>query len=308
MTEHVTFRDYRPEDGRIITFGEPGALMNRLQLPEADAVVAEWHGEIVGYAVSWLAVVHRTRRFMNVEVAPDSRGRRIGSRLVAHLASRSRLPLATKAVEGSDAEAFIRALGGSPYAVCPPLELPRRHFRKVVEELGEANDVVAASALSPGLAEHLWEQVYLWVHADWSPVADTKEAQRTVRQEAGELDLDHTGITLVDGEPVAAAFVFDDPGAPTVVAETVAPDVPEGDVALARAVSWVVEQAQERGVHRLAFDGHESDPHFGPLARRLPLEGARLMLLELPLERALDADRPHDTIAADEVRPTQRRP
>ncbi|MDN6625450.1 MAG: hypothetical protein L0K84_10580, partial [Acidipropionibacterium jensenii] len=91
----------------------------------------------------------------------------------------------------------------------------------------------------------------------------------------------HTAIALVDGQPAAVAFVFDDEGAPTVCAETVTPDAPDGDQALAAAVGRVVADARDRGCRRLQFDGHEADPHFGPLAHRLPLEGSRLLLLEI---------------------------
>ena len=68
-----------------------------------------------------------------------------------------------------------------------------------------------------------------------------------------------------------------------------APATPDADEALTRAVAWVVRDAHGRSEHRLAFDGHESDPHFGPLARRLCLEGARLSLLEIPVPSRADS-------------------
>ncbi|ALN15279.1 MAG: GNAT family N-acetyltransferase [Acidipropionibacterium acidipropionici] len=283
MVEHIQFRDFQPSDAKVITFGEPGELLSRVGAPGAVSRVATWQGRIVGYAASWLAVVHRSRRFIDVVVAPDSRGHRIGTRLVEEIRARSHRPLATKAVEGSDAEAFILSLGGKAYATCPPLELPRRLFGRTREMLGGHDDVISAATLSPGEPEHLWSRYYEWVHEQWSPVDDTEEARAAVRSEAAELDLEHTSVALVDGQPAAVAFVFDDEGAPTVCAETVARDTPDGDEALARVISDVVSAAWRRGVRRLAFDGHQEDPHFGPLAAKLPLEGARLFLLELPL-------------------------
>lgn len=283
MTEHVGFRDFQPSDATRIEFGEPGELVELARLPGAIIMVATWRGDIVGYASTWLATVHRTRRFIDVEVAPGSRGRRIGSRLVEKVRLRSDRPLATKAIEGSDAAAFIRGLGGDLYASCPPLELPRRQFGKAIETLGDHRDVIPASALSPGEPEHLWLQFYRWVHQDWSPVDDSEEAREALIQEAAELDLDRSSIALVEGQPAAAAFVFDDDLAPTVCAETLTRDAPDGDEALARAVCRVVTEARENGVRKLAFDGHEQDPHFGPLAARLAMEGSRLLLLEIPL-------------------------
>ena len=60
MSGHVVFRDMRPEDVKVITFGEPGSLIDRVDRPDVVARVALYENRIVGYAVSWLAVVHRT--------------------------------------------------------------------------------------------------------------------------------------------------------------------------------------------------------------------------------------------------------
>lgn len=139
MSEHVVFRDMRPEDVKGITFGEPGSLIDRIDRPDVVARVALHEDRIVGYAVSWLAVVHRTRRFIDVEIHPDSRGRRIGTRLVRQIQQRVKRPLATKAIVGSDAENFILSLGGEVYASCPPFELPRRHFGRAIESLAEVS-------------------------------------------------------------------------------------------------------------------------------------------------------------------------
>ena len=34
MSEHVVFRDMRPEDVKVITFGEPGSLIDRIDRPD----------------------------------------------------------------------------------------------------------------------------------------------------------------------------------------------------------------------------------------------------------------------------------
>ncbi|ETJ38177.1 GNAT family acetyltransferase, partial [human gut metagenome] len=34
MSEHVVFRDMRPEDVKGITFGEPGSLIDRIDRPD----------------------------------------------------------------------------------------------------------------------------------------------------------------------------------------------------------------------------------------------------------------------------------
>lgn len=149
MTEHVEFRDYQPQDVTKISFGSPGSFAERMDMVGSVGRVAVWRGEIVGYAVTWLALVHRTRRFVEVEVAPNSRGHQIGTRLLDQVAQRSDRPLAVKAIEGSDVEEFYLERGARPYAVCPPLELPRRSFEKVVNRLGPADDVVAGSTLEP---------------------------------------------------------------------------------------------------------------------------------------------------------------
>ena len=141
MTEHVEFRDYQPQDVTKISFGSPGSFAERMDMVGSVGRVAVWRGEIVGYAVTWLALVHRTRRFVEVEVAPNSRGHQIGTRLLDQVAEASDRPLAVKAIEGSDVEEFYLERGARPYAVCPPLELPRRSFEKVVNRLGSVDDL-----------------------------------------------------------------------------------------------------------------------------------------------------------------------
>ena len=262
MSEHVVFRDMRPEDVKVITFGEPGSLIDRIDRPDVVARVALHEDRIVGYAVSWLAVVHRTRRFIDVEIHPDSRGRRIGTRLVRQIQQRVKRPLATKAIVGSDAENFILSLGGEVYASCPPFELPRRHFGRAIESLAEVSvgpgGAISGSTLAPGVLETLWEQIYVWMHESWSPVDDSEAAHEALRQELEDLDAGATRVALIDGQP-------------------------EGDAAVASAMSSVISWAEDAGYKRVNFDGHRGDPHFGPLASRLPLEGASLDLLEIPV-------------------------
>lgn len=71
----------------------------------------------------------------------------------------------------------------------------------------------------------LWEQMYVWMHASWSPVDDSEAAHEALRQELEDLDSEATRVALVDGQPAAVAFVFVDEN-PTVVAETVQADTP----------------------------------------------------------------------------------
>lgn len=40
MSGHVVFRDMRPEDVKVITFGEPGSLIDRVDRPDVVARVA----------------------------------------------------------------------------------------------------------------------------------------------------------------------------------------------------------------------------------------------------------------------------
>ena len=113
------------------------------------------------------------------------------------------------------------------------------------------------------------------------------------RQVLEDLDSEATRVALVDGQPAAVAFVFVDEN-PTVVAETVQAGTPAGDNAVASAMSSVITWAEDAGYKRINFDGHRSDPHFGPLASRLPLEGASLNLMEISVLPADDAGDPAD--------------
>ena len=53
MSGHVVFRDMRPEDVKVITFGEPGSLIDRVDRPDRrqGCAVRESNRRICGFVV-----------------------------------------------------------------------------------------------------------------------------------------------------------------------------------------------------------------------------------------------------------------
>ncbi len=271
------------DDVTRIEFAEPGVVEDLLQRPEAQCVVAELGEHIIGYACAWTAVVHPARRWLEVAVQPHHRSQGIGRALVSQLDGDNRW-FAARMIAGASAEGFVLALGGSPYQSSPPLLLQGRKLRSSAKVLSHQHhhDVRPGSDFDDDELARLWLQQYLWVHRDWSPVGESEEVQQLLLAEAQELDRELTSVALVDGEPVAVCFGFADPVVPTLVAETVERDTPDGIEAVRAAVGRSLAVAVERDLDRVEFDGHESDPHFAVVANTLPLTGDQIVLYEIP--------------------------
>lgn len=114
-----------------------------------------------------------------------------------------------------------------------------------------------------------WTILYEVVHASWSPTVDRASLlELFTPMLAEELDAEHTVLSLVDDELVAACFVFagEDPVL-EVVAEALLPGHPRARAAVGGGMARVLSMAQGRPVE---FDGHLSDPHFFPVLQGLP--------------------------------------
>lgn len=94
-----------------------------------------------------------------------------------------------------------------------------------------------------------------------------------------DLDLAHTRV-IADPSIRAAAFVFHDNPEPVVVAECRTPDEPAGLDLLRACVRDSLLSLTADNIPAIAFDGHDTDPHFRPLLDELPATGEPLELLD----------------------------
>ncbi|USQ82014.1 hypothetical protein NF556_10345 [Ornithinimicrobium faecis] len=186
------------------------------------------------------------------------------------------LPLSLKAVPGTVEHATIVAAGGVVYQHCPPELVPTGTptLREwcAAQRAGAARSgvhLVRGAERSTTDLTRAWTQLYEVVHADWSPTAPTADLLEIFGPMIeAELESDSTVLALVDGEIVAASFVFlgSDPAVETV-AEALVPGHPHARSAVGACLADVLARTDGRPVE---FDGHRSDPHFFPLLASLP--------------------------------------
>lgn len=186
-------------------------------------------------------------------------------------------PLALKAVVGTDEHRRALAAGAVSYQQCPALEV-------------EVDDAVARwaashatlpvdSAAGTDLTE-LWSTYYEVVHRGWSPTAPLEDLKELFTDLVREINPERSVICTVDGEIVAAAFVFDD-DPPEVCTEALLPEHPSAREAVGSCMAAVLGAASGE----MYFDGHVGDPHFFPLWQEVPGvhygDGDPLDLLEI---------------------------
>ena len=195
-------------------------------------------------------------------------------------------PLAAKAVPGTDRHRLLTEAGATAYQVCPP---------SMIDCTDPANLAWARSADPGGAvvgdlrgrsAEEilgLYLDLYVWVHADWSPVMDVDHTREVFAEMLGEeLDPGRSVLVEREGRPAAMGFVFPEGEGWVVVGEAVDPDAPHAAEDVLTCLQALVGRLGEDGVRELLVDGHVTDPHWYPALQQVPhVTGEGLELLEL---------------------------
>lgn len=270
---------------------DAGLRINTRVKPEHMLVAEDDNGELAGFAYCFLSGLHHSRYWATIRVCDGQRGKGLGTELLKALGqSRDEdRPFFAKLREDNPALGWVRAMGGVPYQVCPPMRLDltdaaNRLWVGSLPERPATARIVPGSDLSDEQLVTSFCSLYEWVHEDWSPVTSRADVERMFADEV-RLDLDRRLSSFaVDGDDVVAGvFVFRTPsGEPLdVVAETITRDAPDGDAALAACVRATARQAADAGWGQIAFDGHQDDPHLYPLLQTAPkLDGVPLYLME----------------------------
>lgn len=194
--------------------------------------------------------------------------------------------LSFKAAPGSPEHIALIAAGAQPYQHCPAQLVPTgtvalREWCAAREDDAAPEGVILRAGATRTLRELAasWTSLYEVVHASWSPTADRALLMKVFTPMIEEeLDVERAVLALVDGELVAACFVFTGedtrqgedtgPGEPLeVITEALAPGHPQARAAVGAGMARVLSMAGGRPVE---FDGHLSDPHFFPLLQSLP--------------------------------------
>ncbi|MDN6794348.1 MAG: hypothetical protein L0L69_04700 [Propionibacterium sp.] len=125
---------------------------------------------------------------------------------------------------------------------------------------------------------------YRWTHAAWAPTADGFEdvLAEVVRT---EVDQGATSVALdPQRRPLALTVVSVDCDPPVITAETVAPDIPDGERLLGGCPRRSFDVLASRGLSSVELDGHVSDPHLLPVWVRLEPTGQWFHLVEIPVD------------------------
>lgn len=267
---------------------DAGLRINTRIRPEHMVVAETDEGKLAGFAYCFLSGLHRTRYWATIRVCEEYRRTGLGTELVRALGAirDEPRPFYTKMRSDNPLLAWIRAVGATPYQVCPPmtLDLTDAATLEWLASLPQRPDVVPGTALTDEQLIHSYSSLYEWVHEDWSPVTSRADVERVYAEEV-RLDLNRelSHFAVAGGDVVAGVFVFRTPAGEALdaVAETITRDAPDGDAALAACVRATALLAAERGWSELAFDGHRDDPHLYPLLQRAPkLTGDTLYYME----------------------------
>lgn len=245
----------------VVTDGEFSGVLSRPDRWRDDQtrVVAAFDDEqIIGGGRFWSSPVHPDRYWLDVTVRPDRRREGVATVIADHL---SRLrphsrPFCAKAVDQTPAAAFLAALGGRPYQICPPQHVAPADRDRLTPQMA----TVPGGALDPNDIAHAWTDMDRWVHACWSPVGSDADSLLAAVLTEG-FSSQHSRF-IVDHDQMirAGAFVFSDK-LPCVVAECRTPDEPDG-LAKLTACMHDAMAALDPDHDLITFDGHLTDPHF----------------------------------------------
>lgn len=243
------------------------------------SVVAKIEQMPVAAGILWTSCVHGDRYWFEIAVAPDHRRRGLGRETFGHLSGLRADDLAfmARGYVDDDRMAFVRALGARTVQIVPPAEIDT----SARLELRSHPAVKGAAGVAWDQLEDANAAVYAWTHAAWSPVA-ADFAPALNEDLADELDTEATSVAVVGGQVVANCMVYRDSDRPIVTAETVSPHTPDGERLVEGCVRRALDVLAARGVTRVEFDGHVSDPHFLPVWTRLHPTGRWFHLMEVP--------------------------
>lgn len=245
-----------------------------------SAVSVDSDGRMLAAGILWRSRAHDGHYWADVVVAPGRRRQGIGTAMVGHLASlrNTPRPFVTRGYADEPRLAFAYALGGRARQTVPPADVDTANRTVLRPMPGVATGAdVSLDALRAANASF-----YRWIHEGWSPVGPEFAAVVNDGLE-DDLDCDATAVALdTHGRIRALALVYRDDDAPVVCAETVERDEPDGERLVESCLRAALDVLAGRGIQRVTFDGHVTDPHLMPNWAKLAPSGRWFLLVEVP--------------------------
>lgn len=244
--------------------------------------VAVADGQCVGVASLTLSPVTDTY-VCEVDVAPDYRRRRIGTRLYAavHETANPPFPVLARAMQSRPLRRqFADSLGCTVLFHCPEpwIDPTSGAGRQWADEqpLPSGSALVTLGELPTAQVGEAWARCFEWTHRTFGTVHPERLADVWLGM-SGELDPDTSMLTVEvsTGAITALSLVIPDAwdGRTMIISETVRKDQPDGDRLLRAVVAGSLRVLGQRGVQRVELEGHATDAHLPGLVQSLPPGG-----------------------------------
>jgi GNAT superfamily N-acetyltransferase len=244
--------------------------------------VAVVGGRCVGSAALTLSPETDTY-FCEVNVAPDHRRQRIGTRLYAAVyeTNHQRFPVLTRAMESRPLRRqFAEALGCTVLVHCPEpwVDPTSPAFRRWADKqpVPPTFALVVMRGLPTERVEQAWATYYEWAHRPFGVVhtdrlsATWTRLSSTIDQDASIIAIDSTTADIV-AISLATPDVWD--GRTMIISETVHETQQDGSQLVRSAVAASLNVLGQRGIRRVELEGHTTDAHSPDLVQSLPPGG-----------------------------------
>ena len=241
---------------------------------ESHSIVLVKDGEPLGVRMMWHEELHRSHYSLQLRVAPELETEQAAAEIVGALLAQRRLnlPVTASGVVGSQQDGLLNALGVKTIQIVPPATI--RTSVPTERALTGRFVTLPASAVAVENLVEAGRQMYLWTHANWAPVREEESALIGEALGVREADLEASSVVLGDaGEVRALSLVWTDDSKAELIAETIKPDEPYGELMVESCVRRSLDQLRARSFETADFDGHATDTHFFPLWIRLEPQG-----------------------------------
>lgn len=231
-------------------------------------LIAERDGVRLGLGTLMMVPVHDLYN-VHIDVEPQARRSGVGRALFTQLQALRRhpFPIMARAMASQPLRyAFATALGFRVGVTCPSPQVDpaaaatqtwiQRHPPPAGVRLTET------STQDPERLGTAWAAMYRWMHASWAPIsAGSLPRLKEMLNQATDLP---NSFVAVDRDQIAALGLVAREtwqGRTFLTAETVLPEIDNGDAVVASVIAAVLRRLTELGCRLLEFDNHLSDTH-----------------------------------------------
>lgn len=259
---------------------------------DAHSRVAVVDGDVVGWGIRTPNMAHATRDVVILEVAAEHRRQGIGTALLRHLQALRQVPLSAKMTvldtprtQDIATNGFLAAMGVHVCQRCPLVSIPTdtadtrdwcaQHALTTQDDPGEdAPELVCCIDISDDEYVAAMTDMYLWLHASWSPVSSAEVIANVAKAWRQESQVKHCYAVRRAGAITAIVDLFSAPlltetPQPILVGEAVDATLPTARADVAACLAAVLASLSDNDSSAMA-DVHVTDPNMWPLVASIP--------------------------------------